>query len=227
MSECTNKEIGRLLHGYEIGILSESDCEKFETHLLECEHCHNLLLEFEKQAELLRSSPKAKVVIDDILSEKEKRESFWARLWNHLWPKTHFILKPAITYLIIIVLAVPAYYGLKREPAPAIEEIRQTIHLSPIRIAAQALKKGLGDNGLLTFRFDNYYPGNPYKVMIESEDGIIIYDNADFHSFDQRSIGNLSLDISGMKAGKYHMVISDTQADSPQVIQEYWFRIEE
>jgi len=227
MTECTNKDVGKLLHGYEIGILSEPDCERFETHLLECEYCHNSLLEFEQTASLLKTSPKARAVIDEILMEEADAESLLGRIWNHLWPKAPFVFKPAVAYLLVLILIIPAYHGLRKSEVTTINEIKQTISLSPIRTATKALTKEISDNALLMFRFEGYQPGGKYRVVIESENGDIIYRNDDFKSFDDREIGSLNLAISRMKTGTYHMIITDMQADSSVTGPEYWFKIEE
>lgn len=227
MAECTNKDIGKLLHGYEIGILSESDCEIFETHLLECEHCHNSLLEFEQKASLLKNSPKAKAVIDEILMDEAAAESLLGRIWNHLWPKAPFIFKPAVAYLLVLILIIPAYMGLRRSEMATVNEIKQTIILSPIRTAPQVLSKSESDNALLMFRFDGYQPGGKYNIVIESANKDTIYRNDDFKSFDEREIGSLNLTISKMEPGPYRIIITDLQANSSATGQEYWFRIKE
>jgi hypothetical protein len=227
MSGCTNNGVGKLLHGYEIGILSELDCDMFETHLLECEYCHNSLREFEQKASLLKTSGKARAVIDEVLMEAADKESLLGRIWNHIWPRTPFVFKPAVAYLLIMILIIPAFQGLRRSEVPSVNEIKQTINLIPTRTTAKALTKEISDNALLMFRFEGCHPGGKYKVMIESEDGDIIYLNNNFVSFDEREIGSLNLTISRMKIGIYRMTITDMQTDSSAVGQEYWFRIEE
>ena len=227
MSKCTNTDIGSLLHGYEIGILSDEECEHFEAHLLQCEHCHNLLTSFEQTASLLVSSKRARAAIDKGLSEKTCVKSYVSKIWKYLWPNAPLVFRPAIAYFVILLLITPAYQGLKRPGESAVTEFKQKIHLSPTRAAAKVLKKATSDNGLLTFEFDGYRPGAVYRVVVESEDGTVIYTNSHFSSFDEREIGSLNLAISHMTQGRYRLIVSDPRSDSALVSCEYLFLIEE
>lgn len=227
MSKCINRDAGSLLHGYEIGILSEQECEQFELHLLECEHCNELLNSFERHASLLKTSRRVKAFIDETLSKEAVTESLLSRIWRYLWPKAPFVFRPAVAYLLVLLLAIPAYQGLRKPGILTVGEFKQTIHLSPTRAAAKTLKKSTSDNVLLTFQFDGYRSGGTYQVVIESEDGAVIYSNNEFSSFDEREIGSLSLAISEMKPGKYRLIISDPGPDSARVHQQYLFLIEE
>ena len=215
------------MHGYEIGILSEEECEQFEIHLLECERCHDLLNSFERQTSLLRTSRRVKAFIDETLSEESGAKSPVSRIWKHLWPKVPFVLRPAVAYLLILLLAIPAYQGLRKPVVLTVREFKQTIHLSPTRAATRPLKKSSSDNVLLTFQFDGYRSGGTYQIVIESEDGVVIYGNNEFSSFDEREIGSLSLAISEMKPGRYRLIISHPRSDPALVSQEYLFSIEE
>ena len=227
MSKCTNREVGNLLHGYEIGVLLEKECEQFELHLLECVHCHDLLKSFDRHASLLKTGARVKAFIDETLSQEAGTESLVGRIWQHLWPKVPFVFRPAVAYLLLVLLVIPAYQGLRKPGKPTISEFRQTIHLSPTRAPAMSLKKGASDYALLTFQFDRYRTGGIYQVVIESEDGVVIYSNNEFSSFDEREIGSLNLALSEMKPGKYRLIVFDPQSDSARVLQQYLFSIEE
>jgi hypothetical protein len=226
VSKCTNEETGRLLHGYEIGILSEREREQFEAHLLGCEHCHSMLEAFEQKASLLMTSEKARAVISEMGPETAEAMSHIGRLRKYLWPKVPLIFRPAVAYLAILILLVPAYLGLKKPRVVTVTELRQTIHLSPTRSSADILSRSTSTNGLLTFEFDGYRSDRTYGVTIRSESGDIVYRKSDFTSFDHRQIGNLNLRLSEIKPGRYRLVISDTSSDRPAVIQEYLFIIE-
>jgi len=43
---CTDNNIGLMLHAYELNLLSESDKDIFESHLLECEYCYQQIKQF-------------------------------------------------------------------------------------------------------------------------------------------------------------------------------------
>ena len=215
------------MHAYEIGTLSEQEREKFEIHLLACEHCASLLEAFETQASLLVTSSKVMAVVDEVMSEKARTGSWAGKFLRHLWPEVPLVFKPAVAYLVVLLLAIPAYYGLRDSGQPTVSELGQVVHLSPVRSAAKTLAQGISDNGLLTFEFDGYRPGSVYSVTIESEDGTVVYCNDQFSSFNEREIGSLDLRISEMRPGQYRLIISEPPSDSATVSQEYLFRIKE
>lgn len=51
---CTDSRFEALLYPYQLGMLSAEDSRQVELHLLECENCHNRVLQFESSAEMLR-----------------------------------------------------------------------------------------------------------------------------------------------------------------------------
>ncbi|MEE8576463.1 MAG: hypothetical protein V3T31_04345, partial [candidate division Zixibacteria bacterium] len=50
---CSQPEMEKLLHGYELRLLSESDRELFEIHLMECPCCFEKVRGFEATADLI------------------------------------------------------------------------------------------------------------------------------------------------------------------------------
>ena len=51
---CTDRGIGDLIGGYELGLLSDQERERFEDHLLECETCFESLYKMAPLAHLIR-----------------------------------------------------------------------------------------------------------------------------------------------------------------------------
>ncbi len=225
MSKCTNESTGRLLHAYEINILTEPEREQFEIHLLECEYSHDLLLVFERQAELLTSSSKVRSLFDDVKTSSTHREPLSDRVKQWLWPETPFVFKPAIAYLLVLLLIIPAYYGVSSHTTQTVSEFQQSIYLSPNRSGSTNLRISDGGNALLTFRYEGSIPEKRYRVKIDSENGRTMYLNDKFSGFDEREIGVLSLDLSGIKPGKYRLVIDDPNSENASS-REYLFYIE-
>jgi len=54
MKNCTDSRIEKLLHHYELGLLSEEDRLAVELHLYECERCFARIEQFERAARLIR-----------------------------------------------------------------------------------------------------------------------------------------------------------------------------
>ncbi|MFH1891547.1 MAG: hypothetical protein ABIK83_02570 [Candidatus Zixiibacteriota bacterium] len=227
MSDCANSDTGKLLHGYEIGILSEKECEAFEIHLLKCRNCHDQLQAFEESAIHLTTSDRIRAFVDKTLSQQQSAESLSGRIWRFLWPDAPLITKPAVAYLVILLLIVPAYLGINRSDISIVSEFEQTVHLTPTRTSPQTLNKSMGNIALLTFRFDDYQHGLTYIITIESDDGTVVFVNNEFASFDARGIGYLSLTLQDMKSGRYHLAIVGTRQDSRRVFQRYLFTVDD
>lgn len=51
---CADRGIGELIGGYELGLLSDQEKERFEEHLLECEYCFENLYKTAPIAQLIR-----------------------------------------------------------------------------------------------------------------------------------------------------------------------------
>lgn len=227
MSKCNDPDLGALLHAYELNVLSEEDSERFETHLMECEHCFNQLKSFERGAALLSSDDEVKKLIKEAVREEyPQSESLLKRLWRCIWPETPFVFKPALAYIVILLMILPAYYGLKRSPERSIMRVQQ-ISLIPHRSGAESVFKiSAGGDGLIRFVFRGAIPGENYHVLIQSENGRVIFQDDSFDEFDEYGAGLLSLSLTKLKPGSYKLVITDPRADPPLNRQEYSFIIE-
>ena len=227
MSKCKDPKLGALLHAYELNALSQEDTERVEIHLLGCEHCFNQLSNFELQASLLSSSDEVKELITGAAREEyPQSESLLKRLWRYIWPETPFLFKPALAYLLILLMILPAYHGLKRLTNDRIRSV-QTISLFPDRSPDEdVFKVGVGGDGLLRFVFRGAIAGQAYELTIESEDGAVIFRDSAFDRFDEYGAGQLLLPLARMKPGSYRMVIADPRVEAALNGQEYSFRIE-
>jgi hypothetical protein len=231
MSKCTNPKLGDLLHVYELNALSEEDIERFEIHLLECEYCFEQLKSFERQANLLASDEEVKELIrESTMEEYAQPESFLKKLWRYIWPETPLLFKPALAYLLILLLILPAYYGLRKVTETGTEtEIGpvQNISLTPLRsMGEDVFKISLGKDGLINFVFEGAITGKSYQVIIKSIDGKVVYQDDAFKEFDEYRMGRLLLPLNKMKMGDYQLIITDPQREPPLNRQEYSFRIE-
>ncbi len=228
MSECIDPRIGQLLYAYELGALPEEDVEKFELHLFKCEYCLNELHASEDMTRLLRTDQQIKQMMETELHEQNGGEPFLIRLWKRLWPRGSLLLKPALAYLIILLLITPAYHGIVKRDTPKIRVAAQSIDLiPPIRGEAEmkVIDKKLGEQANIAFYLEGARVGEQYKVIIESPDGRIIYENDSFRAFDQNHIGRLNLSTSLFEPGIYTIKLSALGQDSPVKPQEYLFEI--
>lgn len=177
-SKCTDPELGVLLHAYELNILSDEDTERFEIHLLECEYCFEQIKDFESEAGLLSSDEEVKKLIQECSQEEyPQSESFLRKLWHHLWPEVPWIFKPALAYLLILVMILPAYWGLREVTKSGTETqigLVQNISLTPFRSTGEdVFKISLGKDGLISFVFTDAIAEVSYQIIIESEGGML------------------------------------------------------
>ena len=131
---CLDPEVGRMLHAFELGILTEQESVIFEQHLLRCEHCFQNLSAFQAEAEALTRDNAVQEMISELATTTGDRGRQRETFWRKLWPKTSLIYKPAVYWLLIVLLAYPAYLGIRqssqREPKAV-----QGISLFPVRSA--------------------------------------------------------------------------------------------
>lgn len=68
-SGCKDKEIARLLHAYELGLLSDEDRERVELHVHQCESCFQELRETEQASRLLKHDSQLNRSIEAMVQE--------------------------------------------------------------------------------------------------------------------------------------------------------------
>jgi tetratricopeptide (TPR) repeat protein/TolB-like protein len=76
MSDCTDRDMGRRLEAYELGMLSAEERKEFERHLIECEYCSKKAAELGEAVHLLRHDPDVREQISrmDEKATGEKKE---------------------------------------------------------------------------------------------------------------------------------------------------------
>jgi hypothetical protein len=227
MSGCIDVDIGSLLHAYELKVLNEEDVERFEMHLMACEYCFNEIEIFVKESSLLNSDREIQGIVKDTARKLKRSESMLEKILEYLWPETLFIFRPAFAYLLVLILVIPAFYGIMSVGDNTIRPV-QSIMLFPDRSAEEKAfqKSRLGD-GLISFIFRGATAGEPYRIVIESREGQVIFRDKDFTGFDDFDTGRLILPREQMKPGSHRLIITDPRAEPPLDKQEYQFRIEE
>lgn len=226
--KCTDKDIGALLHAYEINALSDDDLKKFEAHILSCEHCFEQVQSFETESEILRADAavrrEVRLAVD---AKKVTRPSLVSGLLRYLWPDTPLVLKPALAYFAIVLLAYPAYKGIVSGGGPdGMREI-QSISLIPSRSMTNAVLHSTGGkDGLITFVYPGAEVGKEYKLTIERDDGTIVMTNDAFAGFDEYETGRVVIPVDRMDDGDYRLVIGGKGASGTVQEQVYVFQID-
>ncbi len=71
MSDCTDKQIGRLLGSYQLGLLPEAEADAFEVHLMECPACLEQHLKESEVTELIQHNPRVRAVIESLSGDED------------------------------------------------------------------------------------------------------------------------------------------------------------
>nr|MBN2278292.1 zf-HC2 domain-containing protein [candidate division Zixibacteria bacterium] len=220
---CTDPETGRLLHAYELGLLSEEERDRFETHLIGCRFCHDQLVRFAPRGVLLKANDKVAETTRRILQEDHLPAG--RRLWKHLWPDRPIILRPLISLIIILLLLWPAYRGLFQNPAEDARPVKEITLIQTRSNQVISFRLKADQNAILAFRYPEGEPGQTHSIRLTKEDSTVIFNSDTFDSFDNFETGRLLLPGGIITPGEY--ILSVRKSGRPQNSPvRYYFRIE-
>jgi len=236
-AKCSDPESGALLYAYELNILSEEDTDRFEIHYLSCNYCFKQIKSFEQEAALLSSDSEIKEIVR-VFSMNETGakavetegpstapDRFLKKLGHYLWPDTPLVFKPALAYILILAMLLPAYYGIKKSNQNTIRPV-ENINLTPFRSSVAIDSPSITERDIvLSFVLEGAMPGERYHIVLETEDGRKVFQDEEFSRFDRYEIGRILLPSNKMQPGGYRLVITDPRTDPPSVIQQYSFQI--
>ncbi len=107
LDRCREPEIGMLLHGYELGVLTEEETERFEIHLIECSFCRAELrsgTEIAQAVPLANARLMAQRMSPEANAERKPASSPRALRWV-----------AGIAAVVALLLVYPAYLGLDQK----------------------------------------------------------------------------------------------------------------
>lgn len=221
--DCTDPNLGVLLHAYELNILPEEDAERFEIHLLECEFCFEQLKNFELVADLLVSDKEVKELIRESASEVSTHpEPFLKKLWRSIWPETPLVFRPALAYLLILLMMIPTYIGVTKLVRSENKLIQVEYLASDRSAGGDVFKIRPNSRFEIGFEFDGAIVGQAYNLVVESGDHKVVLQDNNYKGFNEKGCGFLELPVSKMKAGNYRLAITDPRTGN---LQEYIFQI--
>jgi hypothetical protein len=227
MPKCTEPEVGALLHAYELHGLSEEDTKRFELHMMKCDYCFNAANAFQRTADCIIADPDVRAIIEEGAGRSQEMKSPMTKYLRYLWPETPLVLRPALIYLVIALMIVPAYWGLRTLRFNNIRTV-QTVELFPDRSTGEGIfRLHAGSDGLICFVYRDAAPGETYHLLIETSEGEVVFSDDSFHTFDEYGVGHLIVPLSEMKPSVYHLKITNPRAEPPFNTQEYRFKIEE
>lgn len=215
MSDCTNQEMGRLLHDYELNMLSAEDKHQFELHLYECDHCLALVREFTSVSRIMKTDPDAKAIIEGVADESS--DVSHGRTRKESSPFTKLL----IAAVIVAVLGIPVYLFWLQPDKTAVV---QTLELLPTRAGGSDviyLEKGGGVE--INFFVSESFMGEA-DLIISSIAGDTVINTPGFSDFNDRGLGSITLPVSVFLSGHYMLTI---RPDSASGVEErvYMFSV--
>lgn len=226
MTECIDQQIGQQLHAWEMNWLTEDESDAFEVHCMLCPRCFKEIEAFQQAAQTLASDEEAKDILATA-ANSSRTTTARPRIIDLLWPKTNIIFRPALAWAAILLLLPFAYQGLNQEGQ---KEGRvatiETVELTSRRGVSTAIEPNHQSDILLRFSFGSAVPGQTYHVVLASQSGATIFEEAQF-AFSNEQIGQLRIPAGVLVPGDYWVVIQDPSDSSILGTDTLKFRVEE
>jgi hypothetical protein len=208
-------DMGRLLHDYELDMLSTEDKQQFELHLYECDHCLSQIREFMDISRVIRHDRDAQAIVRDIAGKQDDGETRPTQTWASPY------IKLLIAAVICVAIALPVYrYWLQSEKTSVV----QTLELLPSRAGGNDiiyLEKG-GD-AEISFYVAERFQGEA-DLIISNIAGDTVINTPGFSDFNDRGLGSIVLPVSNFSDGHYMLTI---KPDPETGLEEriYMFRV--
>lgn len=252
MGPCPGCEQRELLLWFAAGTLTGQEAAVAEKAIAECERCREAYRVDRLVAESARASQElSELSPEELLSlaassrqdlshisagdreivsilrqvegEEVKRRTSWLEILRGFGDKV-ISMNPAWAYLLILVLAYPAYRGLRPEGIGGPRVLGQPVALGDLARASSA-EAGMvraGDDTVVTI----FVPVNPtyrYRLAIRSESGLTIYRAENATPFDGIGTFAVLLPASSLAAGRYEILVDELRESDSEPLNVYRF----
>jgi len=198
MTGCINKEMERLLHDYELNMLSAKDKQQFELHLYECDYCLSQVRGFLDVSRIIRHDRDAQAIIKDIMGQQDRSET------GQIEKKPFRFTRYLIAAVIVMIIAVPVLWYSQKSNGPTSV---QSLELLPSRAGGNDiiyLEKG-GDVEIAFYVADNFQ--GQADLTISNIAGDTILHTPGFEEFNDKGLGSITLPVSDFSDGHYMLTI--------------------
>ena len=188
-----------LIHPYELGILSDSDKESFELHILECEECFNQLSDSVNISKELIESNKLK----SLFAEKETSNS---KTQSQNITNFSLLLKPAALVAVILLMIYPSYVGIEKIFNNSLRSVQEIGLVSKRANEINVFSLHKDKEILLSFLVPVEYTNSTSSLEIKKGDSEVIFEEDNFTGFDTYGVGRILLPSSTLDSGEYLLV---------------------
>ncbi|MEZ5359800.1 MAG: hypothetical protein R3F48_13355 [Candidatus Zixiibacteriota bacterium] len=222
---CTNKEIGQLLHAYEVGTLSDELVESFELHMMACDYCMARLKEFEHVTGMMKADDEIVreiASLDTAITETSRKKSFLRTFFKSELP---FILRPAFLMAVLIIMAMTwavtflSHPVVEPGPVKELNLIQQRNGGTELVIDEQTAYVSVA------FIYLDFNTNRPPAVLLERDGRDTVYFDSRFLHFDIYKVGRLLIPNNDRILGTYRLLICANESEMPEKCAEYIFSI--
>jgi tetratricopeptide (TPR) repeat protein len=154
MSGCTDPHFRDMRHAYELGMLTDSDREKFEMHLMECKSCFDHIKQMSEAARIMRQSEKIRKSFEQLEPEEKTFSSRKKRFWPTFIPVS-------VVTIVILVFLILKDWEIEIHPsreAIAAENRVAVMYFANLSDPDDSLRLGeIATNLLITDLAESYY----------------------------------------------------------------------
>jgi len=227
MSGCIDPQIGVMLHAYELNALTEAQSESFEAHLLKCDYCFRRVSDFDREAKLLALDPEVRELVISAGPGGEGKDHLMEKIRRYIWPDVPLIFRPALAYLLVLIMIYPVYLGLRGRDHRDIRSIRNTVYLSDLRSVTQrpVLTIDHGEGAVMIY-YDEAETDRAYTLVVESDSGREVFRKPNFVRFDRSGNSLVIISRDYLPKGKYLLRIVDPRAGAQKRPPEYFLEVD-
>ena len=210
-NHCIDPKQGKLMHAFELQILSNSETILFEEHLLICSFCFNEAQQLSPAVNLLTKALDLRALeVNESNIIKKELISPLTTLRSYFHSLKKFIFRPAISFLIICLMSYPTYIGLNslllKESIKTVQALHLNTHRSP---SEHIYEYDTNLDLVLNFICSSDGFAQPPTVILKFQDTLNLITIPKFGGFDQYNMGRLFLPKSLLRDGKFSLHVTD------------------
>ena len=216
MRKCTDEQAGRLLHDYELGLLSESDKQRFELHLYECEYCLAEVRDFSDVVHILSRDPEARSIIGEMGDVSHHPSGERTTRW------TTPLLRTLLAAAILLAVAVPTYLYFQERAENSV----QTLHFSQTRSGgSDVVYLSRGGELRVDFAVSEALRGESLDIRVIRVGADTLTKIPRFSDVSDEGTGSITLPLSSFQEGHYILSISPSGDTTGSQTTQYMFRV--
>ncbi|MBD3234880.1 MAG: hypothetical protein GF315_14245 [candidate division Zixibacteria bacterium] len=220
MADCKNKTFNKMIHAYDLGLLSKKDEREFELHLMECDYCLEKVMEFRSEAHDLSNGTIIRQGVRELVRNEAEAIPLVTRIKELVFPKnrTWKIVSAMSVVILVLAFMVPIY-----QPA---WDNSQVVVFRSLRSSGfeddRTLHIGEGKLAEFVIAYMGFIDGNRVEIKIHSEpDGAEVFSTMEEVNKLRDSRGKVSVPMDIFNVGLYEFRIVDPESGEEVVSHKF------